>query len=114
MANFTKEPLSENATGSGILIINSSTPGTLIHEVAGGVTDEVWLYATNNDASSINLTIEFGDTTTTNNIKQAIPATSGLTIIVPGLILLEGQTVSAFAATLSKISIFGYVNRISA
>ena len=114
MATFSKKALSGDATGLGILVTATSSTGTTIHASTAGTTfDEVWLYATNNDASSVNLTIEYGTTTSTNVIKQAIPATSGLTIIVPGLILGPSKTITAFAGTASKIVIFGYVNRIS-
>jgi hypothetical protein len=114
MATFSKKPLSGDANGLGILVTATATTGTTIHGTSAGTTfDEIWLYATNNDSSSVNLTIEYGTTTSTKVIKQAIPATSGLTIIVPGLILGPSLNVTAFAGTASKIVIFGYVNRIS-
>lgn len=114
MATYSKQSLSGNATGLGILIDQIATPGTAVHTTATGTTfDEIWLYATNNDSSSVNLTIEFGETTSTKVIKQSIPATSGLTIIIPGFILGPSKTVRAFAGTTNKIVILGYVNRIS-
>lgn len=115
MATFSKKPLSGNTTGLGILVTGTTSGTTTIHDTTGtGTTfDEVWLYATNNDASSVNLTIEYGTTTSTNVIKQAIPATSGLTILVPGLILGPSSAITAYAGSASKVVIFGYVNRIS-
>lgn len=114
MATFTKQALSGDSTGKGILVAATATPGTTIHTTDSRITfDEIWLYATNNDTVSVNLTIEFGETTSTKVIKQAIPATSGLTIIIPGLILGPGLTVGAFAGTTNKIVITGYVNRIA-
>lgn len=114
MATFSKQPLSGDSTGKGILVSATATPGTTIHTTSSRTTfDEIWLYATNNDASSVNLTIEFGETTSTKVIKQAIPATSGLTIIVPGLILGPDLTIGAFASSAGKVVITGYVNRIS-
>lgn len=86
--------------------------------------DEVWLYATNNATASVQLTIFYGSTATGGNvyapITQVIPAQSGLTLIIPGLILTGGAvTVSAYATALSTtsnaasvINISGYVNRI--
>ena len=113
MATFSKQIF--NPSGSFILVAGTSTSNsTQVHTVpAGSVKDEIWIYATNNDASSVNLTLEFPSGSTGNNIKQAIPATSGLTVIVPGLILTSSQTVSAFAGSASKITLHGYVNRIS-
>lgn len=113
MATFSKQKFSAQTAGYGILIVQTATAGTAIHTVPASVTDEIWLYATNNDTSAVNLTIEFGDATATNNIKLSIPATSGLTIVLPGLILAATYTVKAFAGTTSKISVFGYINRIS-
>lgn len=114
MANFSKKTLSADLTGLGVLVAATSTPGTTIHATSADTTfDEIWLYATNNDVSSVNLSIEFGTTTSTTVIKQSIPATSGLTIIIPGLILGPNLTVSAFAGSSGKVAIFGYVNRIS-
>ena len=114
MATFSKQPLSGDANGLGVLVAATSSTGTTIHATASGTTfDEIWLYATNNDTSAVNLTIEYGGTTATKVIKQSIPATSGLTIIVPGLILGPSKSVTAFAGTANKIVLFGYVNRIS-
>ena len=79
--------------------------------------DEVWLYAYNNDTASILLTIEFGGVTAPKDvIKQTLTAQNGLVLVVAGLILqgnASAKVVCAFAATASKISIFGYVNRIT-
>jgi hypothetical protein len=114
MATFSKKPLSGDTTGLGILVVQTATPGTSLHVTDASATfDEIWLYATNTDSSSINLTIEFGETTTTKVIKQSIPASSGLTIIIPGLILGPSKTIRAYAGTTNKIVILGYVNRIS-
>jgi len=112
MATFTKVGFSADTSGMGILVATDSTPGTTIHASTSGTTfDEVWLYATNEHASAINLTIEFGQAT--SPIKISVPASSGLTIIIPGLSLGPSKTVAAFAGTVNKVSIFGYVNRIS-
>jgi hypothetical protein len=111
MATFSKQTFS---AGVSLLVTGTtSAAAKTIHTVPGAVKDEIWIYGTNNDISSINLTIEFGDSSATNNIKQSIPATSGLTILVPGLILTGTSTVKAFAATTEKITLHGYVNRIS-
>jgi hypothetical protein len=112
MATFTKVGFSGDSTGKGILVAATSTPGTTIHASTAGTTfDEVWIYATNNDVSAVTLEIEFGQTS--NLIKMSIPATSGLTIIIPGLIVGPSLTVAAFASAANKVSLFGYVNRIS-
>lgn len=111
MATFSKQTFS---AGVSLLVTGTNTTyAKTIHTVPSRATDEIWIYGTNNDAAAVNLTIEFGNSETKNNIKQSIPATSGLTILVPGLILTASQTVTAFAATTEKITLHGYVNRIS-
>lgn len=111
MATFSKQTFSEGVS----LLVTGTVTGfaKTIHTVPSSVKDEIWVYGTNNDTSSVNLTIEFGNAETKNNIKQSIPANSGLTILVPGLILTASQTVKAFAGTTEKITLHGYVNRIS-
>ena len=120
MASFTKVKLSGSTNGKGILVASTASAGTTIHAtgISSTALDEVWLYAYNSDTAAITLTIEWGGTTAPNdNIKLSIPATSGLTLVVPGLILSGtgsvASTVAAFAGTANKIVITGYVNRIS-
>lgn len=120
MATFSKQKLSGSTNGRGILVAATASTGTTIHATGTSATvlDEIWLYAYNSDTAAITLTIEFGGTTAPNdNIKLSIPATSGLTLVVPGLILSGtgsvASTVAAFAGTTNKIVITGYVNRIS-
>lgn len=82
------------------------------------MTDEVWLYANNTSASSVELTIEYGGTTNPDDrIVVSVPGKSGLSLVLPGLILTgdgtTGRTIRAFAATANVINIIGYINRIS-
>jgi hypothetical protein len=122
MATFTKlalQPAGTTGDGLGILVAATATAGTAIHTASATTTtiDEVWLYAYNNDTASILLTIEFGGVTAPKDvIKQTLTAQNGLVLVVAGLILqgnASAKVVRAFAATASKISIFGYVNRIT-
>jgi thiamine pyrophosphate-dependent acetolactate synthase large subunit-like protein len=93
----------------------TGTPGTTIHTtgVSATIIDEIWLYATNNDTVPRNLTVEYGN----GNIELAIPAKSGLSLVVTGLVLRgdgsAGITVAAFASAANQIRILGYVNRIT-
>jgi len=76
------------------------------------------LYAYNNHSADILLTIEFGGVTAPKDvIKQTVTTQSGLVLVCAGLVVQGNATakvVRAFAATASQISIFGYVNRITA
>lgn len=112
---FSKEPLSASTDGRMVQVAAVSTGGTTIHTAQASATtfDEVWIYATNSNASSVNLTIEWGGTGTSNEIKLAVPAVSGLTLVIPGLILRNSKAVTAYASVANVIGLSGYVNRMS-
>jgi hypothetical protein len=116
MATFTKDKLSGSTNGMAVKVAATATTGTTIHTAVSGTSswDEVWLYATNNDAAAVNLTLEWGTTTAADgNIQLSIPAKSGLTLVLPGLILQNSLVLSAFAGTANAILLTGYVNRIA-
>jgi len=117
---IAKTLLSGSTGGMPIKVVATATTGTTIHATgtSSSVIDEVWLYATNTSASSVNLTIEFGSTTAPDqNIILAIPAKSGLSICVAGLTLTgtgsAARSITAFSSSANVINIVGYVNRIS-
>ena len=123
MATFSKlalQPAGTTGDGLGILVVATATAGTAIHTASATATtiDEVWLYAYNNHSADILLTIEFGGVTAPKDvIKQTVTTQDGLVLVCAGLVVQGNATakvVRAFAATASQISIFGYVNRITA
>ena len=120
MAAFSKVLLSGSTQGKGIKVAATASTGTTIHATGTSSTtiDEIWLYAYNSSASAVLLTIQYGGTTSPDNdIALSIPAGSGLTLVVPGLILTgtgaAANTVYAYAGTTNVITISGYVNRIA-
>jgi hypothetical protein len=141
MATFTKQFFSSSANGSFYgLPIEIKTSGTFpaapefgtgIHTPPSGSTeiDEVWLYATNVSTGSQTLVIQFGNSGSACEIVQELPSRSGLTLMIPGLVigktgsltspaLLGGGQIAAYAggtgnSATSDILISGYVNRIS-
>ena len=119
MATFTKKILSGSTDGKAIKVAATATAGTTIHTGSTTTTtlDEVWIYAVNTSASSVKLTIEWGEATAPDgNIEFTVPAESGLYLIVPGLVLQGNATalvVKAFAATANVIIIHGFVNEIA-
>ena len=120
MAAFSKLQLSGSSGGRPIKVAATATPGTIIHATgtSASVLDEVWLYAHNSSASAVVLTVEWGGTTSPDDlIKLTIPAQSGLTLVVPGLLLAgdgsAARTIRAFAATTNVIVVSGYVHRIN-
>jgi hypothetical protein len=120
MATFTKILLSGCTGGRPIKVAASGSTGTTIHttQASSGVTDEVWLYATNTSASTVTLTIEYGGTSNPDDqIIVGVPSKSGLSLVLPGLVLTgdgtTGRTIRAFAGTTNVINLIGYINRIA-
>jgi hypothetical protein len=119
MSTFTKLVLSGSTDGRAIKVAATATPGTTIHTGSATATthDEIWLYAMNTDTTARKLTVEWGGTSSPDDlIELTIPAESGLTLVAPGLLIKGNATpllVRAFAATTNVITIHGYVNRIS-
>ena len=58
------------------------------------------------------LTIEFGGVAVPDDNIVVTVAASSTELVLPGLIIQNGIDVAAFASVASKISIFGYVNRM--
>lgn len=117
---FSKVLLSGSTGGRLIKVAATATTGTTIHATgtSSTVLDEVWLYAVNSSASDVKLTIEFGGTTSPDDlIEFTVKSEDGLYLLVPGLILSgtgsASRTITAFAGTANVINIGGYVNRIT-
>ena len=120
MATFTKVAFSGATDGQPIKVAATASAGTTIHTTgtSASIFDEIWLYAYNSSTGPILLTVQFGGTATPDDdIKITIPSQSGLTLVVPGLILAgtgsAGNTIAAYAGTTNVITVSGYVNRIS-
>ena len=105
MATFSKEKLSGSTDGRLIKVAATATAGTTIHTGSATATtyDEIWLYAVNSDSADKKLTIEWGSTSSPDDlIEQTITAESGLLLVVPGLVIKGNATplvVRAFCAT---------------
>lgn len=119
MGTAIKTKLSASTDGQGIKVVATATAGTLIHTAtanavpgAGGIWDNVWLWAFNSDTVARDLTIEFGGPGAPDqNIVQTIPAKSGLVLVVPGLVLQNSKTVKAFASAANVVTLNGYVDQ---
>ena len=121
MATYSKIPLSQTAIGAGIILTSSGVPGVQVHQTLNNANDldEIWLYANNTGASDALLTVYWGATGASNVLGPVIvQAYSGPTLVSPGLILEgSGSTASVVYGTSSipsGISMYGYVNRITA
>tara|TARA_R110000868_G_scaffold134107_1_gene345991 strand:- start:1065 stop:1439 length:375 start_codon:yes stop_codon:yes gene_type:complete len=121
-STFTKlalQPAGTTGDGLGILVVATATAGTAIHTASTTTTtiDELWLYAYNDHSSSVVLSVEYGGVTSPKDvIKSTLTSQAGLVLICAGLVIQGNATakvVRAFAGTASKVSLFGYVNRIT-
>jgi len=117
MATYSKQLLSGGTNGKNIKVAATASAGTTIHTAVSGTSDmdEIWLYACNTDSSDRKLTIEYGGTTSPDDLSEiTIGAEAGWVLIVPGMLLQNGLIVKAFAASANVVNINGYVNRITA
>ena len=112
--SVTKLKLSGSTDGRPIKVATTATAGTTLHTAHASNLDEVWLWAVNSDSVSKKLTIEFGGTTSPDDlIELTVSGETGLTLIIPGLIVTNSVVVRAFAETANLVNIVGFVNRIS-
>lgn len=113
--DYKKRKLSASADGRGVKVGATTSPGTLIHtalsNIAANEWDEVWIRATNTSGSSVKLTIEWGDTSTDDQIEITVPGEGGFTEVIPGHVLQNAKEVRAFAATANVVILHGFVNR---
>jgi hypothetical protein len=124
MATYSKVQLAPGGVagdGTGIELAVDSGAFTDIHTTTTTATtlDEIWLYASNTDGTDRKITIQFGGTDDPDDlIEYTVTAEGGLQLIVPGLVLSgkssTGLLVKGAAAVASKVTVFGYVNRITA
>ena len=115
MATYSKQLLSGGTNGKNIEVAATSSAGTTIHTAIAGTSDmdEVWLYACNTDSTDRKLTIEYGGTTSSDDLTEiTITAEAGWVLVCPGLLLQNGLVVKAFAAAANVVNINGFVNRI--
>ena len=113
--DLSKLALSGSTNGRNIKVAATATPGTTIHTAVTGTAafDEVWLWACNTGTAEVKLTIEFGGTTSPDDLMEvSIPGESGWVPIVDGMVLQNALLVRAFAGTANAINVNGFVNRI--
>ena len=117
MATYSKQLLSGGTNGKNVKVVATATAGTTIHTAVSGTSDmdEVWLYACNTDSTDRKLTLEFGGTTSPDDLVEVtIGAEAGWVLVCPGMLLQNSLVVKAFAAAANVVMINGFVNRITA
>lgn len=112
---FTRSFLSTSQIG---VILSSSTSYATIHYNNFGTMDEVWLYASNSTDTAIVTSIGWCSTLPNSNngltMTVTLPARSGPTLIIPGLIMPSGYyIVGQAAAVANSVFVNGFVNRVS-
>ena len=119
MALLTILPFSQSINGAGVRVVQTTSPGTLIHTAStvSGESDEVWMWAYNADPSANGLiSIEWGGLELPR--KVALPLQSltspGVIPVIPGWKLFNGATVRVFGSAANFVMIDGWVNRMKA
>jgi len=111
---ITKLKLSGSTDGRMVKVAATASAGTTIHTAHASSLDEVWLWAVNSDTTARKLTIEFGGTSSPDDlIELTVQPESGLVLVIPGFIVTNSVVVRAFAATANVVNIAGFVNRIT-
>lgn len=114
MATYSIELLSGSTNGKAIKVAATSTPGTTIHTAVSGTTDLdlVTLYAYNHHTANVALTLEWGGTSSPDDIVQVtVPYKAGPILLCEKRPLQNGLAIAAFAGTTNVVTIFGIVHR---
>ena len=111
---FENNPGSGSTDGKNIAVVETATPGTLIHTATvGSKADVITILATNTHDATVELTIEWGGVAVADQIIVGIPSKTGLILVINGRLLKNGLVVRAFAAEASKINLMvSYIREI--
>ncbi len=115
MTTFTKTKLSGSTNGKNVKVVATSTPGTTIHTAVSGTTnwDEIYIFAMNTDTVTRSLTIEFGGTTSPDDLIEIdLESQKGAYLVIPGWLLQNSLVVKAFGSAANVIEINGYIHQI--
>lgn len=115
MSTMDKIMLSASPDGDGINIGTLSPidgSDTTVHTAGSGTTDLdlVTLFAYNDHSAAVVLHLQWGDSA--DSIKVSIPNQAGLVLIAADLPISDSNVITASAATVDVIAIYGYVNRV--
>ncbi len=118
MAAYTRVLLSGDTHGIGILVVHTANnDADTVHTAIDSTTnmDEVWLWADNPDTVAHVLKIWWGGTTAVTNEKvYTLPALTSDVPLIRGTPLRNSLVVKASCDTANKVSIRGFISRITA
>ena len=115
MTVWSRLPLSGSVNGRPIAILSTASPGTTIHTVstATAVKDSVYGWTWNQATTNSILTIEWGGTSTLDQMVLTIPAQDGAYAVLPGMTLIGATdiVVRGFATATNRLFFGGYADR---
>ena len=116
MATVAKLKFSGSSDGEPVIITaTSSTNAITVHTCTTGTGDatydEMYLWGYNNTSGTVDLTVEYGDTS--HPVVQTLTGKAGETLVLPGLIGNTSLVIKAFKSSTAVVGVSGFVNRIS-
>ena len=109
--------LSASTDGRPIAVAATSSPGTTIHTATadvGSERDQIDIYASNIDSVSRTLTLQWGGTTTADQIGPiTLAANSGDVLIVVNKPLQNNLIIKAYASAANIVNVTGNVRRLT-
>ena len=119
MATVSRITLSGSTDGRGVALAATSSPGTTIHTGPTVAADyhEVWIWASNTNATAETVVIEFGGTAPIGDHFEVVVPADDTILIVPGWTIkgaANALIVKAFSTTTNKVNLVGHVNLIDA
>src|SRR5262245_39090852 len=117
MATVLRRPLSASPNGTLIGVVATSSPGTTVHVMptATNLNDGISLKVTNRATVWRILTVEWGTTSTNDQLIMSVPPQDGWYRIIGAQNWINqaasGATIAAFATATWGLAIMGYVNR---
>lgn len=110
---YTKEFLSGSTNGRPIAVTATTSVGAnAVHAAHATNKDEIWLWATNNSASAVDVTVGLGGVAAGDLLTVSVPAKTTVQLL-PGTPVSGGLTTAVYAGTTAVVNVFGFVNRIA-
>ena len=105
----------DGSTSGEPVLVSSTGPtgsnGQLIHTIPTGKRGRPELWAVNNSANLVRLTLQFGTNLSTKELSWDIPPKGSEPVLVsPGVLLESSAFIRAFASVIDTIVLFGSVN----